>query len=98
MKLKTNEEVLEMVKETRTLMSTNRRRQVRFVGHISREKGLEKVCLDTEGKLEGNKGRGRPQQSFMNGLTLATGMDSSTLLHKAQNRNGFRRLVANVRV
>ena len=92
MKLKTNEEVLEMVKETRTMMSTIRRRQVRFVGHIS----TEKVCL--EGKLEGNKGRGRPRQSFMNGLTLATGMDSSTLLHKAQNRNGFRRLVANVRV
>ena len=43
-----NEEVLEMVKETRTMMS--RRRQVRFLGHISREKGLEKVCL--EGKLE----------------------------------------------
>ena len=41
MKLKTNEEVLEMVKETRTMMSTKRRRQVRFVGHISREKGQE---------------------------------------------------------
>ena len=75
MKLKTNEEVLEMVKETRTMMSTIRR-QVRFVGHISREKGLEKVCL--EGKLEENKGRGRPRQSFMNALTLATGMDSSS--------------------
>ena len=87
MKLKTNEEVLEMVKETRTMMSTIRRRQVRFVGHISREKGLEKVCL--EGKLEGNKGRGRPRQSFMNGLTLATGMDSSTLLHKAHKSEWF---------
>ena len=46
MKLKTNEEVLEMAKETRTMMSTIIRRQVRFVGHISREKGLEKVCLE----------------------------------------------------
>ena len=84
MKLKTNEEVLEMVKETRTMMSTIRRRQVRFVGHISREKGLEKVCL--EGKLEGNKGRGRLRKSFMNGLTLATGKDSSTLLQGTQRR------------
>ena len=45
----------------------------------------------SRGQVRGNKGRGRPRQSFMNGLTLATGMDSSTLLHKTQNRNGFRK-------
>ena len=95
-KRKTNVEVLHLVNENRRLMTTIRRRQLNFTEHITRECGLEKLCM--EGKVDGKKGRGRLRQNYMAGLTLVTGTDSPTLLHNAQNRSGFRRLVANFRV
>ena len=95
-KRKTNGEVLQLVNENRKIMTIIRRRQLQFVGHVTRENGLEKLCI--EGKVNGRKGRGRPRLNYMTGLTSLTEMNSSTLLHKAENRNGFRRLVANVRV
>ena len=91
----TNEEVLQLVNKNRRMMTTIRR-QLQFMGHVTTEDGLEKLRI--EGKVDGKKGRGRPRQNYMAGLTLVTGMDSSILLHKAENRSGFRRLVANVRV
>ena len=56
-KRKTNEEGLHLVNEDRRLMTTIRR-QLNFTGHIIRECGLEKLCM--EGKVDRKKGRGRP--------------------------------------
>ena len=96
MKRISNMRVLEMANEKRSLMTTIRKRQLQFVGHIVREGGLEKVCL--EGKIEGKRLRGKPRQKFLDGLVLVTSTDTIDMLHRAQNRSGFRSLVANVRV
>ena len=91
-----NDTVLKRAGTKRSLVDTIRKRQLRFVGHITRERGLEKLCL--QGKIEGTKGRGRPRASYMDGLTLATGVDTLGIMRMADNRNGFREVVANVSV
>ena len=53
-----NEKVLTMVNERRNLMTLIRRRQLQFVGHVGRDGGLEKLCL--EGRVKGKTARGRP--------------------------------------
>ena len=54
---KSDEEVLEMVREDRSLLATIRQRQLRFVAHITREDSIEKLSL--EGRVEGSRSRGR---------------------------------------
>ena len=98
MERKTNEEVLQLVKEKRSMMKNIRQRQLKFVGHIVRENGLEALCLT--GKIEGTRARGRQRYTYLDGLTsLATGNTNlGEFLHLTQNRRFFRRMVANVRV
>ena len=50
-----NEKVLQMVKMERSMLKTIRKRQLKFVGHVVRKNGLEKLVL--EGKIEGKKTR-----------------------------------------
>ena len=42
----TSEKVLELASNKRSLMETIRKRQLSFVGHIIRENGLERLCLE----------------------------------------------------
>ena len=48
---KTNEEVLHLVGMEHSLIKTISKRQMKFLGHISRKDGLEKPVL--RGKIEG---------------------------------------------
>ena len=59
----TNEKVLALAGIKRSLMETIRKRQLTFVGHIIRENGLERLCL--EGKIEGRKARGRQRLTYL---------------------------------
>ena len=49
----TNEKVLELAGNKRSLMETIRKRQLSFVGHTTRENGLQRLCL--EGRIESKK-------------------------------------------
>ena len=93
---KTNEEVLSKILEKRMIANEIRKRQLRFVGHIKRENGLESMCL--EGEIEGSKGRGRPRANFLVGLALASGRNGIQILRSAEDRLVFREMVANVRL
>ena len=63
---KTNEEVLRMVEEERTLITKIRRRQKTWIGHIFRGNGLLKDIM--EGKFEGRRPRGRKRKSMLDDL------------------------------
>ena len=63
---KTNEEVLRMVEEERTLITTIRRRQKTWIGHILRGNGLLKDIM--EGKFEGRRPRGRKRKLMLDDL------------------------------
>ena len=55
-----------MVEEERTLITTIRRRQKTWIGHILRGNGLLKDIM--EGKFEGRRPRGRKRKSMLDDL------------------------------
>ena len=63
---KSNEEVMEMAGYKRSLLKTIRKRQLHFLGHISRADGLEKRILS--GKICRTKGRGRKRAKYTDSL------------------------------
>jgi hypothetical protein len=61
-----NEEVLMMVEEKRSLLDTIKIRQKNWVGHLLRGDSLQKEII--EGRLEGKRCRGRPRQKLLDGM------------------------------
>ena len=78
----------------RDLLVTIRKRQLKFVGHIMRKGGLEKLVL--EGKVAGARQRGRRRLNFIGGLASAVGCSAAEVLRRAADRTGFRNMIANV--
>ena len=72
-----------------------RRRQLKFVGHVMRKGGLEKLVL--EGKINGKRQRGRQRLKYLEGLASATEYGAVDILRRVDDRVGFRHMVANVR-
>jgi len=70
----TNDNVLQLVEEKRSLVDTISRRKKNWLGHIMRGEGLLRNV--TEGKLEGKTSRGRKcimvREEFMKGTTFET--------------------------
>ena len=93
-----NEGVLVLADEERTLMKAIRQRQLRFLGHTIHEESIEKLAI--EGKVEGKRARGRQRLTYMDGLTsvVVGNLRANNLLHAAQDRKGFRNMVANFRI
>lgn len=60
---KTNEEVLNIVREKRSLMNIIANRRGKMLGHLLRHDEFIKVIL--EGKIEGKRKRGRPRITYM---------------------------------
>jgi len=60
---KTNEEVLKAVDEERMLVSTIRRRQKNWIGHVLRRDSLLRTVL--EGRMKGKKVPGRPRTMML---------------------------------
>ena len=59
----TNEEVLNLVKEKRSLYASIKRRHDRLIGHTLRHEGLTGTIL--EGTLEGRKSKGRKRLEYV---------------------------------
>ena len=81
-------------------------RQEKLVGHdqeaavevcwtLSKERVNSEICLGREDPRE--RQRGRRRLNFLGGLTSAVGSGEVGVLRRAGDRNGFRRLVADVR-
>ena len=83
----TNEEVLQRAGAGRELMRVIRQRQLRFLGHVMRQKQLESVCVT--GKVEGRRGRGRPRIKLVDTLARAVGggMTSAQLVQMTDRRS-----------
>jgi len=54
---RSNQEVLDMVDENRSLMNTIRQRQKNWLGHVLRSESI--LCTVLEGRMEGTRTRGR---------------------------------------
>ncbi|GFO08669.1 endonuclease-reverse transcriptase [Plakobranchus ocellatus] len=92
----TNEEVLKETESTRSLMNKIRRRQAKFVGHIMRREGLEN--LDTTGRMEGKKSRGRQREKMLDGMTSWMGTKRVTdILSESWDRESWKDMIANAK-
>ncbi|GFO46641.1 endonuclease-reverse transcriptase [Plakobranchus ocellatus] len=63
---KTNEVVLKEANLEQSLIKTIRQRDLQFLGHIFRHKGLERSAIT--GKIEGKRSRGRKRITFIDNL------------------------------
>lgn len=95
---RTNEDVLRQMGVERELMTTIRRRQMRFLGHVMRRNEMEAVVL--AGMVEGRRARGRQREKYMDGLMRAAGghLKPAELLQLTRDRVRWRSMVAEVQV
>ena len=63
MECRTNEKILQMVNEKRSLIETIRSRQRKWLGYVMRGDSLLKAII--EGRMEGKKTRGRPRTMLL---------------------------------
>ena len=94
---RTNESVLTEANVKRSLISTIRKRQLEFLGHLIRHQGVEHLALT--GKIEGKKGRGKPRMTYLNSLNkwVNTGAQQpAALVANAVDRDSWKALIADV--
>ena len=92
---RTNVEVLQMANTSRTLLTTIRKRQLKYLGHVLRGQSLEKDCL--LGMVEGTRARGRQRMKYMDGLKTLLGCGSvGEVARLAEGREDWRSIVAHV--
>ena len=81
----------------RLLLKTIKKRQMEFLGHVCRRRGLEFLSLT--GKVEGKRDRGKQRITFLDSLcNSATGGQSKGLnfLKLSDDRDVWRGMAANV--
>ena len=94
---KTNEFVLKKAGVKRSLNQTIRKRQMEFLGHLNRHKGLEHLALT--GKINGKRSRGRPRITFLESLNswaTENKMDNISFLRLSENRDNWHNVITDV--
>ena len=93
----TNQRILELTNTKRSLITTIRKRQLNFLGHVLRRHKYEHLSLT--GKIEGRRGRGRPRLKFIESLLedVQGQHRPAEFLQLAENRQRWRSITANVR-
>ena len=94
---KTNEFVLKEAGVKRSLNQTIRKRQMEFVGHLNRHKGLEHLALT--GKINGKRSRGKPRITFLESLNswaTENKMDNISFLRLSENRDNWHNVITDV--
>ena len=91
----TNIEVKSRIQEAigpyEELLTTVRKRTLRWFGHVVRGGGLANTFM--QGTVPGKRGRGRPKAGWGDSIRRWTGLGGSDLLEAARNRGRWRRLV-----
>ena len=87
----TNEEVLRRVNKSRE------RRKTSYFGHVMRGPKYQLLQLIVKGKIEGRRGIGRKQFSWLRNIRDRTGIRrAEDLVHLTFNREEYSTLVANI--
>ena len=94
----TNEEVGRKIQaaigEYDELLTLVKKRKLRWFGHVSRYSGLAKTIL--QGTVKGKrKKRGRQKKRWEDNIKEWTGMDFASSTREAENRSGWKGIVAN---
>ncbi|KAK2185576.1 hypothetical protein NP493_228g07008 [Ridgeia piscesae] len=74
------------------LLTTVKRRKLKWYGHITRSTGLANTIL--QGTVQGGRRRGRPKKRWEDNIPEWTGMTLSAAMRKTERREEWRELVA----
>ena len=74
------------------LLTIARRRKLQWFGHVTRREGLAKTVL--QGTVRGGRKRGRQKKRWEDNIAEWTSLKLSELVRRAEDRKGWRRLVA----
>ena len=77
-----------------SVLTTVRKRKLRWYGHITRSTGLVKMIL--QGTVQGGrrKGRQKKKKRWEDNIPEWTGLGLGEALRRAENREGWRKVVA----
>ena len=73
------------------LLTSVKRRKLKWYGHVTRSSGLAKTVL--QGTVQGERQRGRQRKRWEDNIKEWTGLEWDTILRKAENREEWRKLV-----
>ena len=94
----TNVEVLRRMDKDMELLGIVKRRKAAYFGHVFRGHKYELLRLIIQGKIEGKRGIGRRRMSWMRNLRQWFQInEASTLIRRAQDRETYVQMVANLR-
>ena len=92
----TNEEVRRKIQaaigEYDELLTLVKKRKLRWFGHVLRSSGLAKTML--QGTVKGKRKRGRQKKRWEDNIKEWTGMDFASSTRAAENRSGWKGIVA----
>jgi len=92
----TNQEVKNRIRKAigpyEGLLTVVKRRKMKWYGHVTRSSGLAKTIL--QGTVQGGRRRGRPRKNWGDNITEWTGLQLRNTLREAEDREGWRKLVA----
>ena len=74
------------------VLTSVKRCKLNWYGHVTRSSGLAKAIL--QGTVQVGRRRGRQRKRWEDNIKEWTGLEWSIILQKAENREGWRKLVA----
>ena len=74
------------------ILTTVKKRKLKWFGHVSRSSGLAKTIL--QGTMQGGRRRGRQKKRWKNNISEWTGLKFCNALREAENKIKWRERVA----
>jgi len=94
----TNSEVLNRLSTEREILLSIKRRKVAYFGHVIRGPKYELLQLIVQGKIEGRRGVGRKQLSWLRNIRNWTNIRTvENLVHTALDREKYANVIASIR-
>jgi len=94
----TNSEVLNKLGKQRELLLTMKKRKVAYFGHVIRGQKYELLQLIVQGKIEGKRGVGRKQMSWLRNIRNWTNIRTiENLVHTAMDREQYNNVIQSLR-
>lgn len=92
-----NNDILRRMGKDREMLLTIKRRKTAYLGHLIRNPKYQLLQLVVEGKIEGKRGVGRKQMSWLRNIREWTGLRGiGDLVHTATDREAYGNVVANI--
>ena len=92
----TNDKVLKLMQEQKTLIHVIKKRQCSYFGHIMRSQKYSIQQILLMGKLEQKRPRGRKIISWLDNIVEWTGFGFNNLIRNVQDRRKWKEVVSNV--